>query len=179
MEVIITKPIKKFKSGEIVKVKKGFARNFLLPQGFALRASQDNYQKLEEIKQELTDKHIHDHEQAVAQQVSINGKTLVFVSQALEDGKLFGSITAKQIVKQLKDLENLNLRSEQVAMQGAIKSIGVHKVNVFLHPEVSANILINVARTESEAAAQIVQFQLETTKEAKAVKADGQKAGDL
>jgi large subunit ribosomal protein L9 len=170
MQVIITKPVRKLKPGEIVKVTQGDARNFLLPYGFAMMATQENHQKLEEFKQELSSKHLQDHEQALLQQAAINGKALIFVSQALEDGKLFGSITAKQIAKQLKELHNLELRSDQVAIQGAIKSIGVHKINIFLHHEVSVSILINVARTESEAASQILQFKADEAANAEKAK---------
>jgi large subunit ribosomal protein L9 len=161
MRVIITKPVKKLKSGEISEVKDGYARNFLLPKGFALKATQENQQKLDALRQELVSKHLDDHKHALLQQSKLDGKTLVFVSQALEDGKLFGSITAKQITRQLKESDNLDIRSEQVSMQGAIKNIGVHRVSIFLHPEVSINIIINIARTESEAASQILQFKTE------------------
>jgi len=168
MEVIIIKPTKKIKKiGEIVKVKAGYARNFLLPREFALRATEENKSKFLNLKKELETKYQDQRTHALELISKIKGVVVTFVSQSLEDGKLFGSIGSKQIVRRLNDELKLDLKNEQVHLEAPIKNVGVSEVEIALHHEVAANILVNIARTESEAMAQINNFKNAASQAAK------------
>jgi large subunit ribosomal protein L9 len=160
MEVIIIKPTKKIKKiGEVVKVKKGYARNFLLPKGFALRATEENKNKFEDFKKDLDVKYHSHHQDALAILQKVQDKAVTFISQSLEDGKLFGSISSKQIAKQLNQDLNIELKNDQITLEAAIKNIGVYRIEVVLHHDVVANVFVNIARTESEALTQMNNFK--------------------
>jgi large subunit ribosomal protein L9 len=160
MKVIIIKPTKRIKKiGEVVQVKKGYARNYLLPNGIAIRATEENKNKFEELRKELDVKYQGDHKQALLVVDKIKDSTITFISQSLEDGKLFGSITARQIAAQLSNDLKVSVTHDQIQIDAPIKNIGVFAVQVELHHEAIANILVNVARSESEAVNQLNQFK--------------------
>jgi large subunit ribosomal protein L9 len=173
MEVIIIKPIKKIREiGAIVKVKDGYARNYLIPEGFALLATEENKNKFTKLKEELDVKYQAYHQEAIDNLALIDNQSITFISQSLEDGKLFGSINSKQIIKKVLDEYKIDLRNDQINLPHPIKSIGVYKVSITLHHDVIANMLVNVARTESEALTQINSFQVQVESAHKAEVAD-------
>jgi len=160
MKVIIIKPTRKIrKIGEIVQVKKGYARNYLLPNGIAIRATEENKSKFDELRKDLDVKYQNEHKEALVVIEKIKDATLVFISQSLDDGKLFGSITARQIVNQLNSNLNVAVKHEHIRINEPIKNVGIFTVEVEMHHEATTSILVNVARSESEAATQLNNFK--------------------
>jgi len=172
MDLIVVQPVGKFKSvGQVVKVKKGYARNFLLPRGYALVASPKNKQKFEEIKAELALKHEKESVAAASAISNLEGQVLIFLEQALEDGKLFGAVRSKTIAAVLDKDHGVKLRSEQVELPEAITKIGVYKVKLSLGHGAVADVLVNVARNDIEAASQLTAYHAEQAASASAEKA--------
>src|SRR5204862_429174 len=151
MEVILLERVGKLgQMGEVVRVKDGFARNFLLPQGKALRATKDNRAKFEGMKVQLEARNLEMKSEAEGIAGKLNGKSFTVLRQASESGQLFGSVSARDIASILIDGGFTVMRS-QVAMHAPIKMIGMHIVPIALHPEVEVTITINVARNADEA----------------------------
>jgi large subunit ribosomal protein L9 len=151
MEVILLERIAKLgQMGDVVRVKDGFARNFLLPQGKALRATGANKSKFEGMKAELQAKNLAAKGDADKVAVKLDGQSVKVVRQASEVGQLYGSVTPRDLAALLKDAGFVVERS-QIALNVPIKTIGSHKVPVFLHPEVEATITVHVARSHDEA----------------------------
>ena len=151
MDVILLERIGKLgQMGEVVRVKDGYARNFLLPRGKALRATADNKSKFEGMKVELQNKSLE--LKGVAGQIAakVNGKNYVVIRQASETGQLFGSVSTRDIAGMLAT-DGAEVNRAQVVLNAPIKTIGLHKVPVALHPEVEVTITINVARSADEA----------------------------
>lgn len=162
MDLIVVQPIGKFKTiGQVVKVKKGYARNFLLPRGYALVASSQNKQKFEEIKAEFAVRHEKESQLAASSIANLEGKVLTFLEQALEDGKLFGSVRSKTIAAVLEKDYGLKVRSDQVNLAEAITKIGVYKVRIVWGYELVADVLVNVARNSIEASSQLTAYHTE------------------
>jgi large subunit ribosomal protein L9 len=154
MEVILLERVAKLgQMGEVVRVKDGFARNFLLPQGKALRATKDNRAKFDGMKSQLEARNLEQKKEADVIAAKLNGKGFVVVRQASDVGQLFGSVSARDIAD-LVTKEGFTVARNQIALQAPIKMIGVHTVPVVLHPEVEITITINVARNADEAARQ-------------------------
>jgi large subunit ribosomal protein L9 len=151
MEVILLERVAKLgQMGEVVRVKDGFARNFLLPQGKALRATKDNRGKYEGMKQQLEARNLELRGEAEGISGKLNGKSFVVVRQASDIGQLFGSVSARDIASILTD-GGFTVTRNQIALHAPIKMIGLHTVPVALHPEVEVTITINVARNADEA----------------------------
>jgi len=151
MEVILLERVAKLgQMGEVVRVKDGFARNFLLPQGKALRATKDNRTKFEGMKVQLETRNLELKKEADAVGSKLNGKSFLVVRQASDVGQLFGSVSARDIAS-LLTAGGFSVERNQVSLQAPIKAIGLHKVPVALHPEVEVAITINVARNADEA----------------------------
>src|SRR3974390_1153337 len=151
MEVILLERIGKLgQMGDVVRVKDGFARNFLLPRGKALRATAENKSRFESMKAELQARNQELKGQADAVAAKLDGKTMLAIRQASEAGQLFGSVSTRDIAVMLK-AEGAEVSRSQVALNAPIKSIGQHKVPLALHPEVETNITVIVARSEGEA----------------------------
>ena len=151
MEVILLERIGKLgQMGEVVRVKDGFARNFLLPQGKALRATKDNRAKFEGMKQQLETRNLELKSEADKIAGKLNGKTFVVQRQASESGQLFGSVSARDIAQILID-GGFTVSRAQIALHVPIKMIGMHTVPVVLHPEVEVKVTMNVARNADEA----------------------------
>ncbi|AVP88120.1 Putative 50S ribosomal protein L9 [Candidatus Phycorickettsia trachydisci] len=162
MDLIVVQPVGKLKNiGQVVKVKKGYARNFLLPRGYALVATANNKQKFEEIKVELALKQEKESTLAASKIANLEGKVLTFLEQALEDGKLFGSVRSKTIAAALEKEYDIKLRSDQVELSEAITKIGVYKVKVSLAHGLVADVLVNVARNDIEASSQLTAYHAE------------------
>jgi large subunit ribosomal protein L9 len=151
MDVILLERIGKLgQMGEVVRVKDGYARNFLLPRGKALRATADNKSKFEGMKVELQNKSLE--LKGVAGQVAakINGKNYVVIRQASETGQLFGSVSTRDIAA-LIIAEGGEVNRSNVILNAPIKSIGQYKVPLDLHPDVEVGITVTVARSAAEA----------------------------
>ena len=150
MEVILLERIEKIgKLGDIVKVKNGYARNYLLPQKKALRANEENkaiYEKQKRIFQEKNDKVIKE-----AQDIAKKMKNLSIsiIKQASDSGQLYGSVSAREISDSLKSLGH-NIQTRQVQLKNVIKILGIHELKILIHPEVIASIKVKVGRTDEE-----------------------------
>lgn len=151
MDVILLERVGKLgQMGDVVRVKDGFARNFLLPRGKALRATADNRARFETMKAELQQRNLEMKTGAEQLAGLLNGKSVTVVRQASEAGQLFGSVTTRDIAAMLNTAETPVNRS-QVAINAPIKTIGQFKVPLALHPEVETIITVIVARSADEA----------------------------
>jgi large subunit ribosomal protein L9 len=151
MEVILLERISRLgQMGDTVRVKDGFARNFLLPQGKALRATKDNRTKFEGMKVQLEARNLELKSEADGIAGKLNGKSFVVQRQASESGLLFGSVSARDIASILVGA-GFTVTRNQIALHAPIKMIGMHPVPVALHPEVEVTITMNVARNADEA----------------------------
>ena len=167
MKVILLKQKHKLgKVGEIVTVKDGYGRNYLIPQGVAVRATAANEEMITERKGELEKHNTEVKKTAEVVSAKIAGKDFAFIRQCADDGRLFGSVSAKDIAQILSEKTNMEIIHSNIFLQHPIKSIGVHDVVISLHAEVTCNILINVARSESEAKDAISSFKSDAAKEA-------------
>ena len=151
MEVILLERIGKLgQMGDVVRVKDGYARNFLLPRNKALRATTDNKARFEGMKAELQKKSLE--AKGVAGQIAakVDGKSYTVIRQASESGQLFGSVSPRDIAALLK-ADGAEISRSHVTLNTPIKSIGQYKVPLDLHPEIEASITVVVARSEAEA----------------------------
>ena len=151
MDVILLERIAKLgQMGETVKVRDGFARNFLLPQGKALRANEANKKRFEAERATLEARNLERKSEAQAVAEKLDGKSFVVVRSAGETGQLYGSVAARDIIEVL-EAEGFNVGRNQVELNTPIKAIGLHKVVLHLHAEVAISIELNVARSADEA----------------------------
>jgi large subunit ribosomal protein L9 len=135
MEVILLERIGKLgQMGDVVRVKDGFARNFLLPRGKALRATGDNKKRFEEMKTELQARNLEMKGEAGKLAGTLDGKTYVVLRQASESGQLFGSVSTRDIAGLLK-ADGAEIGRSQIVLNAPIKTIGQYKVPLALHPE--------------------------------------------
>lgn len=154
MKIILSEKISNLGNlGDIVQVKPGYARNYLLPQGKAIRATKDNikiFEKERTIREEENNKN-----KVEAEKLSKNMKdvSLIILRPASETGLLYGSVSTRDISKLLQN-QNFSITHKQVILDKTIKDLGIYKVEIKLHPEVSKDIKLNVARTEEEAVIQ-------------------------
>ena len=161
MEVILLEHIEKLgRMGEKVSVKNGYARNYLLPQKKALRATEANMAFYEKQKAELEahNKQLFDNASKLSE--SPKGFSAVLIRQAAETGQLYGSVTIRDIAAAIKEA-GFNVERRQVYLEKAIKDLGVYEVKLNLHPEISQSILVNVARTDDEASKQAKAYSAE------------------
>ena len=151
MEVILLERISRLgQMGDTVKVKDGFARNFLLPQGKALRANEGNKKKFEGQRAQLEARNLERKSEASAIAETLDGKSFIVVRSAGETGQLYGSVSTRDIAKILTD-NGFSVDRSQIALNMPIKGIGLHKIPLALHPEVEVSITINVAHSPDEA----------------------------
>ena len=154
MDVILLERIAKLgQMGDTVTVKDGYARNFLLPQGKALRANKANMAHFESQRAHLEARNLERKNEAEAVSEKLSGNTYVAVRSAGETGQLYGSVAARDIVAILEE-EGFSVGRSQIELRAPIKIIGLHNVIIALHPEVEAEITMNVARSEDEAVRQ-------------------------
>jgi len=152
MEVILLERISRLgQMGDVVRVKDGFARNFLLPRGKALRATDENRTRFEGMKGELQERSAALKADATQVAEKIDGKNFTVLRQASEAGQLFGSVSPRDLVT-LVGTSGFQVTRNQIALNTPIKTIGQHKVSLSLHPEIETSITIIVARNEDEAA---------------------------
>jgi len=151
MEVILLERIAKLgQMGDVVRVRDGYARNFLLPKGKALRATKDNRARFETMKTDLEARNLERRGEAEQIAAKLNGQTFIVLRQAAETGQLYGSVSARDIIALMAAGGFLVDRS-QIELNAPIKVVGVHVVPIALHPEVGVTITINVARNKDEA----------------------------
>ena len=151
MQVILLERVPKLgEMGEEVRVKDGFARNFLLPQGKALRANRDNRAKFESQKADLEARNAERRDAAGVLGKRVAGKTFVAIRQTGQTGQLYGSVSTRDIADVLSN-EGFTVERRQVDLGAPIKAIGLHEVTLVLHPEVIVPVTINVARSADEA----------------------------
>ena len=151
MEVILLERIEKLgQMGDVVKVKDGFARNFLLPQKKALRASEDNLAYFEKEKVTLEANNLKQKQEAEVILAKLDDFNLIIIRQAGETGQLYGSVNTNDVKTSLNE-NGFVVEKNQIKLDKPIKELGIHKVSVKLHPEVQAIISVIVSRTESEA----------------------------
>jgi large subunit ribosomal protein L9 len=151
MEVILLERVGKLgQMGDVVRVKDGFARNFLLPRGKALRATADNKSKFEGMKAELQTRNLELKGGAEKVAATLDGKSITVIRQASESGQLFGSVTTRDIATML-NTDGAEVSRTQVTLNAPIKTIGQYKVPLALHPEVETNVTVIVARSAQEA----------------------------
>ncbi len=136
--------------GDEVNVKDGFARNFLLPQGKALRATEANRKRFENERAHIEQRNEERRNAAAGIAEGLNGTTVVLIRQAGETGQLYGSVAARDIVEALA-AEGFTVQRNQVDLADPIKTVGVHNVALSLHAEVEVSIIVNVARSADEA----------------------------
>jgi large subunit ribosomal protein L9 len=151
MEVILLERVAKLgQMGEIVKVKDGYARNFLLKRNKALRATKENREKYEGMRADLEARNLEAKSEASKVAEKVDGRDIVIIRQAAESGQLFGSVSVRDIVAALA-ADGVNVSRPQVWLDAPIKVIGQQKVTIAVHPEVEAVIAVTVARSADEA----------------------------
>lgn len=152
MEVILLERIAKLgQMGDVVRVKDGFARNFLLPKGKALRATKDNRSRFETMKTELEARNLEQRGEAEKVGSKLDGQKFTVLRQASETGQLYGSVSPRDIATLVIE-QGFKIDRNQIALNTPIKTIGMHKVPILLHPEVEVAISLAVARNADEAA---------------------------
>ena len=151
MEVILLERVAKLgQMGDVVRVKDGFARNFLLPRGKALRATAENRTRFELMKSDLEARSLTLKAEAGEVADKLDGKSFTVLRQASESGQLFGSVSPRDLVGLIGDA-GFRLNRSQIALNTPIKTIGQHKVPIALHPEIDTSVNVIVARNSDEA----------------------------
>ena len=151
MEVILLERIEKLGTiGDVVKVKNGYARNFLLPRGKALRANESNRKVFEANREKIEATNAERRSGAEAEASKIDGAKVQLIRQASNTGQLYGSVSARDLAEAL-EAQGHKIAKNQIVLDKPIKAIGVQQVKIALHPEVSVTITVNVARSPEEA----------------------------
>jgi large subunit ribosomal protein L9 len=150
MEVILLERVGRLGAlGDKVTVKDGYARNFLLPKGKALRATKDNLVAFEQRKAEIAKQNEEKRTEAQKNAAELDNASVIILRQAGEDGRLFGSVSARDIASAVAE-KNKAVTHQMITLNQAIKDAGVYQVQVMLHPEVVVSVKVAVARTEAE-----------------------------
>ncbi len=151
MQVILMERVAKLgQMGDVVNVKQGFARNFLLPQGKAMRASEANIKNFEGQKAQLEARNLESKGEAQALADKLNGQQFVVIRSASDAGALYGSVSTRDAADAASE-DGFSVDRKQVVLERPIKELGLHIVGITLHPEVAAEITLNVARSAEEA----------------------------
>ncbi|MCC6920046.1 MAG: 50S ribosomal protein L9 [Alphaproteobacteria bacterium] len=151
MQVVLLERVEKLgQMGDVVKVKPGFARNFLLPRGKALRATKANIDRFESERVQLEARNLERKKEAANVAAKLDGQTFVILRQAGETGLLYGSVNTRDIAAAITE-GGFTAARNQVILDTPIKSVGMHEVRVQLHPEVRSKVTLNVARNADEA----------------------------
>ena len=150
MQVILLERVAKLgQMGEVVNVKDGYARNFLLPQGKALRANESNIKSFETRKAQLEARNLETRQEAESLGEKLDGQQFVVIRSASDSGALYGSVTPRD-ASDAATAAGFSVDRKQVVLLNPIKELGLHKVSVVLHPEVTVSIVMNVARSVEE-----------------------------
>ena len=164
MEVILLETFDRLgQIGDIVKVKNGFARNFLIPNKKALRANKENKEKFLKIKNDLVEKNKKVIQESKVTIKKIEGKEILFIRNASDNGQLYGSVSPKDIANYFNE-KNITIKPSNINLHSSIKKIGIYDLNVKLHAEVGCNLKINVATSEQNAKKQKEDLENEKNK---------------
>jgi large subunit ribosomal protein L9 len=151
MQVILLERVGRLgQMGDVVTVKDGFARNFLLPQGKALRATEANRKRFEREKAQLEARDLELKTEAAAVSGKLDGQSVIIIRQAGDSGQLYGSVSTRDIAEAITE-GGFSIERRQVMLDRPIKTLGVHELRIALHPEVMPHVTINVARSSDEA----------------------------
>jgi large subunit ribosomal protein L9 len=155
MQVILLERIEKLgQMGDVVNVKAGYARNFLLPKKKAMRATNSNQAVFEQQRTQLEADNLQRRQEAESVSVKIDGINVTIIRQAGDSGQLYGSVTARDVSESVTEA-GATVNRNQILLNKPIKALGVYETRVALHPEVTVNITVNIARTEEEAKLQL------------------------
>ncbi|MEQ8354111.1 MAG: 50S ribosomal protein L9 [Kiloniellaceae bacterium] len=169
MEVILMERIEKLgQMGDVVSVKPGFARNYLLPQKKALRATKNNLARFETDRSQLEAENLKRREEAERVAKDLDGMTVTVIRQAGESGQLYGSVNSRDISDAVT-AAGVTLARRQIDLGPVIKTLGLHAVRVQLHPEVVVKVTANVARSDEEAKAQLDSGRVVTAEDMRQV----------
>ena len=170
MKVILMERVEKLgQMGDVVTVKPGFARNFLLPREKALRATKSNLERFEKQRAQLEAHNLERRSEAEQLAGKMTDVTVILIRQASDAGQLYGSVNARDIAEAVS-AEGFTVERRQIALDRPIKTLGIHLVRVQLHPEVEVTVKANVARSQDEAEAQAA---------GRSIRADDQEEEDL
>ena len=151
MDVILLERVEKLGNiGDVVAVKPGFARNYLLPRGKALRANEANRKRFESTREQIEADNAKRRATAETDAKGLEGKSIVLIRQASNTGALYGSVSARDLAEALV-ADGAKVAKNQIMLDSPIKALGIYDVRVALHPEVSVSVRINVARSPEEA----------------------------
>lgn len=151
MQVILLQRVAKLgQMGEVVNVKDGYARNYLLPQGKALRANESNIKSFEARKAQLEAENLETRKEAEAVGAKLDGQSFIIIRSASDAGALYGSVTTRDAAEAATEA-GFTVNRGQVVLDKPIKDLGLHVVSVVLHPEVTVKVTLNVARSAEEA----------------------------
>ena len=151
MQVILLERVSKLgQMGDVVDVKPGYARNFLLPQGKAKTASETNVAAFEKQKSQLEAQNLETKKEADALLEKLDGQTFIVIRSASDSGALYGSVSPRDAAE-VATSEGFSINRKQISLVKPIKELGLHEMSVVLHPEVTATIVLNVARSNEEA----------------------------
>ena len=151
MNIILTEKVNNLGNlGDTVQVKPGYARNYLLPQGKAIRATKQNIEIFEKERSKREEENNKSKSEAEKLSKELKDISLIILRPASETGLLYGSVSRRDISKLLKE-KNHSITHKQIVLEKTIKDLGIYEVEIRLHPEVGKNIKLNVARTEEEA----------------------------
>ncbi len=157
MEVILLERIEKLgQMGDVVTVKAGYARNFLLPQKKAMRATSSNQAVFEQQRTQLEADNLQRRQEAESVAGKIDGIDVTIIRQAGDSGQLYGSVSARDIADSVTEA-GVTVGRSQIVLNRPIKALGIYETRVALHPEVSVNVTVNIARTDDEARLQLEQ----------------------
>ncbi len=171
MQVILLERIEKLgQMGEVVTVKPGYARNYLLPQGKARRATTENVAQFEGQRTQLEAENLTRRQEAEKVGAKLDGLSVTLLRQAGESGQLYGSVNTRNLADSITEA-GFTITRDQVILGTVIKALGLHKVQVRLHPEVAVTVTANVARSEVEARAQAQSGHLVSSEEREAAQA--------
>ena len=151
MDIILLERVAKLgQMGEVVSVKDGYARNYLLPQGKALRVNAANMARFEAEKAQMEARNLESRKEAESLSAKLDGQKFIVIRSASDGGSLYGSVTTRDAAE-AATTAGFSIDKKQVVLRGPIKELGLHDVTVVLHPEVEATITLNVARSAEEA----------------------------
>jgi large subunit ribosomal protein L9 len=180
MQVILLERIEKLgQMGEVVAVKDGFARNYLVPQGKALRATQSNLAEFEQRRVQLEANNLQRKQDATAAATMVDGQRVVILRQAGETGQLYGSVNSRDIAEAFTE-DGVTIGRNQVRLDSPIKVLGIHDIRIALHPEVDVHVSVNIARSQEEAELQanpeLAEARAENEREAERLEREAEEA---
>lgn len=183
MEIILIEKVERLgKLGDIVQVKNGYAKNFLLPQGKAIRASKDNLKKFDNEKKNIEEQNSKTKIEAEEIFKTLEGTEITIIRSASETGQLYGSVSKRDISNLINDLGH-KVEHNQIILEKTIKDLGLLSINLKLHPEVFVEIKLNIARSEEEALSQLQkdtsQNELKNIRESENIISDVKDKDDL